>query len=83
MPSAVAVQTALESMKTMLAADGYELDIAVDGESIALDVRATPDACAECLVPKPLLATMVVNLMAKGSVSVDPSQLSIRYPTEV
>jgi hypothetical protein len=34
-------------MKTILAAHGYDLGIEVDGEWIALDAQATPNACAD------------------------------------
>lgn len=77
-----AVSAALSKMQTMLEADGYRLDVAVDGGAVALTVRATPEACAECLVPKSLFATMAADALTKGGVAVDPSVLLVTYPTE-
>lgn len=77
-----AVSTALDKMSTMLAADGYQLAVQVEGESVALDVRATPEACAECLVPKPILASMASDLLQKAGLPLDASAVQLTYPTE-
>lgn len=82
MLSADVVAGALDTMKVMLAADGYDLGIAVEGPTVALDVRATPTACEECLVPKTLLAAMASDLLTKAGLAVDPSAVQLTYPTE-
>lgn len=76
------MSAALSKMQTMLEADGYELDVAVDAGAVALSVRTTPEACAECLVPKSLFATMAADLLGKSGVDVAPSDLVVTYPTE-
>lgn len=80
--SADAVSAALSKMQTMLEADGYALDVAMEDGAVALTVRATPEACAECLVPKSLFATMAADLLGKGGVPVDADDLVVTYPTE-
>jgi hypothetical protein len=48
---------ALEPLVTALAADGYEMHVAVTGPGAArLVVVAGKDACAECLVPEKIFA---------------------------
>src|SRR5437016_3144060 len=48
-----AIATALESIGAMLSADGYELEIRdQDSGVIVAEIKAGPEACAECLVPK-------------------------------
>lgn len=80
--SADAVSAALSKMQTMLEADGYALDVAVDAGAVALTVRATPEACAECLVPKSLFATMAADMLGQGGVAVTTDDLVVTYPTE-
>lgn len=81
--TAEAAATALESIRTMLAADGYSLDVAVDGGRIELSVTAGPDACAECLVPKELFGTIVADVLAKGGIDAEPAAVSLRYPADL
>lgn len=80
--SADAVSAALSKMQTMLEADGYALDVAVESGAVALTVRATPEACAECLVPKSLFATMAADALGKQGVAVTTDDLVVTYPTE-
>lgn len=80
--SADAVNAALSKLRTMLGADGYELEVAVDAKAIGLTVRARPDACAECLVPKSLFATMAADMLGKEGVPVTVDELVVTYPAE-
>jgi hypothetical protein len=50
------IAEALSSLKTMLEADGYGLELSEDG-SAALVARivASPGACEDCLVPKEMM----------------------------
>jgi hypothetical protein len=43
------------ALRSTLAADGYLLDIAEEGTRIRATITATPQACADCLVPKDLM----------------------------
>ena len=76
-------ESALARMQTMLAADGYQLDVEVSEGQLNLTVRATPEACAECLVPKTLLASMAVTMLGEGGIPVDPNDVALRYPADV
>lgn len=47
---------ALEPLKAMLAADDYHLALSEGGAGVLVaEIRAGPDACADCLVPKPMM----------------------------
>ena len=80
-PNWTRVAEALVPMARMLRADGYDLDVGTDGGSIELTVRATPDACAECLVPKSSFATMASRLLADAGIDAGGDALLITYPT--
>jgi hypothetical protein len=76
------VAAALDSMARMLSVDGYDLDVDVDEASIALTVRATPEACAECLVPKSSFAMMASRLLADAGIDASPEALLVAYPAD-
>ena len=59
--------------------DGFELDVAAEADGLVLTVSATPDACAECLVPKSIFLSMVSNALDGGGVQV-PGGVRIVYP---
>jgi hypothetical protein len=46
------------ALRSTLAADGYLLDIAEEGTRILVRISATPEACADCLVPKDLMRSI-------------------------
>ena len=59
---------ALGPLAQALAADGYELNVEVtQDQAVRLDVRATENACEECLVPKELFASMAEKRLSDAS----------------
>lgn len=76
------VESALDPMRAMLMADGYLLDTRLDGAVVELSVAASPDACADCLVPKEMFAAMAADMLTRQGVTVNASTLSIVYPGE-
>lgn len=48
-------QSALDDLRRSMAADGYHLELDESGSGVEVRITAGPDACAECLVPKPLM----------------------------
>lgn len=63
---------------TALETDGYDLALErrSDGHIVGR-VTAGPDACADCLVPKPVLASVIAQACA-----VDPGEVELTYPVE-
>ena len=80
--TADAVASALGAMRTMLRADGYDLHVQVEDGTIGLTVRATPEACAECLVPKELFASMAVGMLGDGGIAAGLADVRVRYPLD-
>jgi hypothetical protein len=76
------VRLALDPLVQALEADGYSLDVAGAGEELELSVVAGPAACAECLVPKPLMQQLMAQALADAGVEVAAERLRLEYPPE-
>jgi hypothetical protein len=76
------VRAALEGMRKMLDADGYELEAKVVEGRVLLKVVATPRACEECLVPKGLFASMAADMLQRSKIAVDSTDVALTYPTD-
>jgi hypothetical protein len=75
------VEAALGEMRTMLAADGYSVAVKV-GDKVGIEVVAGPEACADCLVPKQVMAGVVSGMLARGGVTVAESDIELTYPAD-
>jgi hypothetical protein len=69
----------LQALRSTLEADGYRLEVHEPDAGGRVDVRisATPAACADCLVPKPLLRAML-----QPALGVPEESIELRYPGE-
>jgi hypothetical protein len=61
-----------------LAADGYRMEIAEDGDRVHVTIVATPDACADCLVPKDLMRGMLEQQLGVPAGAID-----LTYPRDL
>jgi hypothetical protein len=58
------VDGALQGLRDVLGADGYRLDYAVQGgQELLVSVVAGPDACADCLVPRPVMEGILADAL--------------------
>lgn len=73
---------ALSTMRETLRSDGYDLDLLQDGDAFVVSVTAGPDACAECLVPKPIFEALVRGRLAEVDARIDDVRLIVQYPDE-
>lgn len=75
------VSQELEPLRAMLAADGYELSVALsaDGRTVVLDITATADACAECLAPPTVIASVARSCFSDSS-PLAGSEIDVRLP---
>jgi hypothetical protein len=65
------VDGALQGLRDVLGADGYRLDYAVQGEQeLVVSVLAGPDACADCLVPRPVMEGILADALKETPYSV-------------
>ena len=72
-------EEALQRLRSSLEADGYRLDVRQgDAGRVGVRISATPTACADCLVPKPLLRSILRQALGVAEDSIDLS-----YPSEV
>jgi hypothetical protein len=67
----------LQALRSSLAADGYELEVRAEDGRVGVRISATPQACADCLVPKPLMRAMLRDALGVSEESID-----LTYPSE-
>jgi hypothetical protein len=70
-------QQGLESVKTTLAADGYEIEAHEEGERLLVTIEATVEACADCLAPPDVMRALLGKTLAVPTETID-----LRYPQE-
>jgi hypothetical protein len=65
------VDAALRGVRDTLEADGYELEWSVEEQDqIGIRVVAGEQACADCLVPEPIMRTILSNALRETPYSV-------------
>jgi hypothetical protein len=64
-------------LRSSLAADGYELEMATDGDRVRVTITATEQACADCLVPKDLMRAILAETL-----SVPADAIDLTYPRD-
>jgi hypothetical protein len=74
------VRARLQPAHEFLEADGYELVVADDDGVLDLTIVAGPSACADCLVPQPLMTSMLQDMLDPTGQS--PPPLRLTYPTD-
>jgi len=52
-------ESALDGLRSTLAADDYQLAVTESGSGVEVRITAGPDACEDCLVPKPLMRSLL------------------------
>jgi hypothetical protein len=79
--AATNVTEELEPLRAMLAADGYALATALsaDGRTVVLDITATADACAECLAPPTVIASVARSCFSESSAFAG-REIDVRLP---
>ena len=70
-------QAQLQQLQQTLQADDYRLDVDVHGDVANVAIVAGPNACEECLVPKPLMQSMLAPVLG-----VQPDSIRLTYPPD-
>jgi len=72
-PGGTAVlDSALQGFRDMLAADGYELNWSVTSQDrVQIQIVAGADACADCLVPLPVIKGIMSDALAPTPYTLD------------
>ena len=68
----------LQALRSSLDADGYRLDVRSEDGRTQVEISATPDACADCLVPKDLMRGILQQALGVAADTID-----LRYPSEL
>jgi hypothetical protein len=64
-------------LASTLAADGYLLEVAEAGPRVRVTITATPQACADCLVPKDMMRGILGQVL-----DVPQDAIDLTYPEE-
>ena len=81
MTASPAITEALASLGTMLEADGYRLELHEEGAGLLIaHIRAGPDACADCLVPKDMMRGYFDSALRKALDA--PPEVELIYPAD-
>jgi hypothetical protein len=65
------------ALRSSLAADGYLMEIAAAGSRVLVTISATPQACADCLVPKDLMRGILEQALGVPGDTID-----LTYPRD-
>jgi DNA-binding transcriptional LysR family regulator len=71
-------QPRLDQIRRSLEADDYRIDVAVGDGRADVAIAAGPAACAECLVSKDLMRSMLAPVLG-----VPPDRIELAYPADV
>lgn len=76
MESPEAVDNALQQFRDMLASDGYLLNwSAVGNDRVIVKIEAGADACADCLVPQPVMEAIMTAALEPTPYTLDHVEL--------
>ncbi|GAA5049385.1 hypothetical protein GCM10023259_025860 [Thermocatellispora tengchongensis] len=68
----MALDDALARFRDMMASDGYTLSWSVTGEDrVVVRIEAGEDACADCLVPLPVMEQIMSNALEPTPYTLD------------
>ena len=70
-------ESALDGLRSTLAAYDYALDVTESGSGVEVRITAGPDACEECLVPKPIMRSVL-----GPALGVPEDAIALIYPAD-
>lgn len=70
-------QQALRNLTSTLELDGYLMNVEAVGSRVRVTVSAKPGICDDCLVPKPLMLSMLEPVLGVVEGSID-----LQYPVD-
>lgn len=76
------VAAALAPIRDTLQADGYDIQVdRLNAGTLSVSILAGPDACPDCLVPKPIMETHVLR-MVTGAGLRGVRSVRVEYPDD-
>ena len=76
-----AVERAVAGSRESLGESGFAMEVAERDGGLLVTVRALPDACEECLVPKAVFQAILGRELQEAGLPVPP--IEVTYPVEV
>ena len=70
-------ESALSGLRSTLEADDYRMSISESGGTVEVTITAGADACADCLVPKPIMRNIL-----HAALGVPEDAIVLRYPAD-
>jgi hypothetical protein len=70
-------ENALSGLRSTLEADDYRMAVTEAGDSVEVTITAGPEACADCLVPKPIMRNIL-----HAALGVPERSIVLRYPAD-
>jgi len=70
-------ESGLATVRSTLEADGYRIEVQEKDGRLGVQILATAEACEDCLVPKPLMRSML-----QDALGVDEHVIDLAYPGE-
>jgi hypothetical protein len=81
-PPSPRIVEALAPLRTLLAADGYAVELRQESAgTLVAEIKAGPDACADCLVPKPMMQGYFENAL-RGALDTGALAVRLIYPSD-
>ncbi len=70
-------ENALSGLRSTLEADDYHMSISESGGTVEVTITAGADACADCLVPKPIMRNIL-----HAALGVPEDSIVLVYPAD-
>jgi hypothetical protein len=70
-------ESALSGLRSTLEADDYRMSISESGGTVEVTIIAGADACADCLVPKPIMRNIL-----HAALGVPEDAIVLVYPAD-
>ena len=70
-------ESALAGLRSTLEADNYRMSVTESGDGVEVTITAGPDACADCLVPKPIMRNIL-----HAALGVPEDAIVLTYPAD-
>jgi hypothetical protein len=70
-------ENALSGLRSTLEADDYRMAVTESGSSVEVTITAGPDACDDCLVPKPIMRNIL-----HAALGVPEDAIVLVYPAD-
>ena len=79
-PDMESVVSALHPYSSGLQADGYSLEVGLEGDGLHVEIVAGPEACEDCLIPKDMFTPMIASTLNSKGLAFE--QITLVYPND-